>query len=182
MIVSGIAQNEMQIVCIFSELAWNSTIITGMINGPQDGNQNRHNESTTSPENGQRPIEMSLLTSASVFGARLEAPEPINERKSPEELRHFPYDHGNQNKPVGNKAELDGVRRIEEEFRAHIGSSNTDLLHNNLGSSNTDLAPPPPSPSMPKAERIHTGGTTPELHPLDSPSHVNVNEQEMEAQ
>jgi len=160
MIITGIAKNEMQIVCIFSELAWNSSIITSMINGPQDSNSKNPNESTTSPSpgDGKRPIEMSLLTSASVFGARLEAPEPIAERKSPDELRDFQYDHGVQNRPAG-KSELAGVRRVEEQYRVNLENQNPDIA--------------PPSPYMPNVERINTNGGTPELHPLDSPSHIN---------
>jgi len=136
-LVSGAAQSEMQIVVIFTELAWNSCIVTNMINGQENENQNSVSSSPgPSPITGQRQVEMSLLTSASVFGARLEAPEPIAERKSPEEVRHYHYDHGDQNKPLSTTEKLSGTQRTEEEFRGNIRKNTDD-----------DTAPQSPSQS-----------------------------------
>jgi len=117
-VLSGAAVDEEQIVVIFAEQAWNSCIITSMINGEQ---QEEHH-STSQPETPHHGAEMSLLTTASVFGARLEAPEPVSDRKSPQQLRSFNYDHGKMNAPV-EKDLLSGVQRMEEDYRANISSS-----------------------------------------------------------
>jgi len=137
MLAGGVAQSEMQIVLIFTELAWNSCIVTNMINGQENDNpQSLSSSPGASPITGQRQVEMSLLTSASVFGARLEAPEPIAERKSPEEVRQYHYDHGIQNKPLSATENLSGTQRTEEEFRGNL-----------RGNTDDDTAPQSPSQS-----------------------------------
>jgi len=118
-VLSGAAVDEEQIVVIFAEQAWNSCIITSMINGEQ---QEEHHSTSQPPETPHHGAEMSLLTTASVFGARLEAPEPVSDRKSPQQLRSFNYDHGKMNAPV-EKDLLSGVQRMEEDYRANISSS-----------------------------------------------------------
>jgi len=117
-VLTGAAIDEEQIVVIFAEQAWNSCIVTQMINGAQE--EQHHSSSNT-----HRGVEMSLLTSASVFGARLEAPEPVAERKSPQELRTFNYNHGDMNLPVVPGA-LSGVQRMEEEYRVNISASSLE--------------------------------------------------------